>query len=708
VIFASPAWLVALLALPLLAGLEVWLARRDRDRLSRLVSRPLWGRVVRRPGERWRWLRLALLLLGTAGLVLALARPQWGIVRERVEREGVDVVLVLDTSGSMATADAAPSRFFLARQALLQLVARLEGDRFALVAFEGEAYPLVPLTLDADALGLFLETVEPGIVPAPGTSLGVGLAKGLEAFVDEERRNKVMVLVSDGEDLEGEVEAAVRRAKEKGVVVHAVGVGTEGGQPVPEVDAEGRVTGYKRDESGSAVVSRLDLSTLEAIARGTGARCSASRPRTRASPPSPPPSRAWSERRWPGSTRTAARSASRCRSPPASRASPWACWCRRRRCAGRGAGRSRTRAGRRRPCWSPRRWPRRRGPRPRRPLRRARRPSPPWPSPLRVAPRLPRAAPAPSSTSCCSVPVVRPRRVGPSTPAGAIPRPSRPSSAPPPRGRRTPPRASTWPAASTRTASTTRRPHSTGRSAPTRPRPWPRRPATTSATASTRSRTTAGRPRPTATPCASHPATRTRGGTSSWPPRARGAGGAAEEAAGPAGRAGPGPEGPEAAAGAGAEGPAAEAAGPAEAAAGPAAPADTGGAAGGALRGRSRDAAGAGDAAPRRPAGEREGGAEEDPGPEAQPEEEGEGLVKGGRRRLRGLALAAVLAAQPSPGEASFTVRSEVDARRVGLEDQLQLTITVEGSGGPTRSPSPPSRTSTWSAARPSPPRSPS
>jgi len=272
VIFASPAWLFALLALLALLALEVWLTRRDRDRLSRLVSRPLWGRVVRRPDERWRLLRLALLLLGAAGVVVALARPQWGIVREKVEREGVDVVLVLDTSGSMATADVAPSRFFLARQALLQLIARLEGDRFALVAFEGEAYPLVPLTLDADALGLFLETVEPGIVPAPGTSLGVGLAKGLEAFVDQERRNKVMVLVSDGEDLEGEVEQAVRRAKEAGVVVHAVGVGTEGGQPVPDVDAEGRVTGYKRDESGGAVVSRLNLATLDAIARGTGGK----------------------------------------------------------------------------------------------------------------------------------------------------------------------------------------------------------------------------------------------------------------------------------------------------------------------------------------------------------------------------------------------------------------------------------------------------
>jgi Ca-activated chloride channel family protein len=272
VIFASPTWLFALLALPALLALEVRLAGRDRNRLSRLVSRPLWGRVVRRPDERWRLLRLTLLLLGAAGVVVALARPQWGIVREKVEREGVDVVLVLDTSGSMATADVAPSRFFLARQALLQLIARLEGDRFALVAFEGEAYPLVPLTLDADALGLFLETVEPGIVPAPGSSLGVGLAKGLEAFVDQERRNKVMVLVSDGEDLEGEVEAAVRRAKEAGVVVHTVGVGTEAGQPVPDVDAEGRVTGYKRDESGGAVVSRLNLATLDEIARGTGGK----------------------------------------------------------------------------------------------------------------------------------------------------------------------------------------------------------------------------------------------------------------------------------------------------------------------------------------------------------------------------------------------------------------------------------------------------
>ena len=269
-IFEAPAWLFGLALLPIAAVLAAWLGRRDQQRLAVFVARPLWGRVVRRPDARLAALRMALLLLGAGFVVVALARPQWGIVREKVEREGKDVVLVLDTSGSMATPDVAPSRFFLARQALLSLIARLQGDRLALVAFEGEAYPLVPLTLDADALGLFLETVEPGIVPAPGSSLGTGLAKGLDSFVDKDRRNKALVLVSDGEDLAGDVQEAVARAKEAGVVVFTVGVGTEGGQPVPELGADGRVTGYKRDESGNPVVSRLDMTTLDAMARGTG------------------------------------------------------------------------------------------------------------------------------------------------------------------------------------------------------------------------------------------------------------------------------------------------------------------------------------------------------------------------------------------------------------------------------------------------------
>jgi len=270
--FADPLWLWALLALPLLVAAELWTTGRDRRRVARLVARPLWDRVVRRPAEHWRFIRLALLMLGVTGLVLALARPQWGIVREKVEREGVDVVLALDTSGSMATEDVSPSRFFVARAALLSLMSRLPEDRFALVAFEGAAYPLVPLTLDADAVGLFLETLEPGFVPTPGTSLGQGLAEGIRLFVDESRENKVMVLVSDGEDLEGDVDEAVSRAKKAGVIVHTVGVGTEKGEPVPNFDREGNPAGFKKDQDGNVVVSRLNPATLEAIAQGTGGR----------------------------------------------------------------------------------------------------------------------------------------------------------------------------------------------------------------------------------------------------------------------------------------------------------------------------------------------------------------------------------------------------------------------------------------------------
>ena len=157
--FASPAFLWALLALPALVAFALGATPRPRHATARRGPRRGGAGVGVRPARGGRGARRALLLLGAAGLVLARARPQWGIVREKVEREGVDVVLVLDASGSMGTEDVQPNRFFLARNALLSLVTRLAGDRFALVAFEGEAYPLVPLTLDADGIGLFLDTV---------------------------------------------------------------------------------------------------------------------------------------------------------------------------------------------------------------------------------------------------------------------------------------------------------------------------------------------------------------------------------------------------------------------------------------------------------------------------------------------------------------------------------------------------------------------
>ncbi len=268
--FAAPLWLLLLVAIPVLLAVEAWCVRRDRERTAQLVARPLWPKVVARPAEAWRWVRLGLFSLGVAGLAIALAGPRWGVVREKLQREGVDVVLLVDTSGSMAAEDVQPSRFALARLALRSLLDALEGDRLALVALEGEAYPLVPLTLDAGAVALFLESMEPGMLPTPGTSLGAGLEAALSLFVDEQRANKVVVLVSDGEDLEGAVERGLRAARSKGVIVHTVGVGTAAGAPVPHFDAEGRRQGFKKDGDGRVVVSRLDEGVLQRLARETG------------------------------------------------------------------------------------------------------------------------------------------------------------------------------------------------------------------------------------------------------------------------------------------------------------------------------------------------------------------------------------------------------------------------------------------------------
>lgn len=268
---ASPLWLLALLIIPALAFVGIRIRRTDRERMDAMVTASMFERIGRRFPARVEAARSLFLLAGAIFLVLALARPQWGIVRERVERTGVDVALVLDTSLSMSVEDVSPSRFFLAKQSLSALMSRLAGDRFSLVAFEGEAYPLVPLTLDADAVALFLETLEPGFVPAPGSNLLSGIQAGIATFVDPSRVNRVIVLVSDGEDLEDSLEAAVNEAKKAGVIIHTVGVGSAQGGPVPDTDSSGARNGYKL-EDGQPVISRLNTETLLRLARSTGGK----------------------------------------------------------------------------------------------------------------------------------------------------------------------------------------------------------------------------------------------------------------------------------------------------------------------------------------------------------------------------------------------------------------------------------------------------
>ncbi len=278
-LFLSPFWVGATLGSAILAIVAAWYsARRARSRREGLVAPALAERAGLLSRDRWTPLAAALAVIVVLGTGFALARPRWGLVTETVERRGADVAIVLDTSASMRATDVTPSRFVLARQAALSLVEKLPGDRLALVGCEGEAQVLVPLTLDSAAVALFLEALEPGIGTLPGTSLAAGLAAAAELMPPGTSAGRQVVVLSDGEDLEGGVDDAITKAKGEGIVVHAVFVGTEGrGAPVPEVDLSGRPSGFK-SENGAPVLSRPDPALLRRLAAETGGSFSVVQP----------------------------------------------------------------------------------------------------------------------------------------------------------------------------------------------------------------------------------------------------------------------------------------------------------------------------------------------------------------------------------------------------------------------------------------------
>jgi Ca-activated chloride channel family protein len=208
--------------------------------------------------------------------ILALARPQWGAKIEPVTRIGIDVVLAVDTSLSMSAEDLAPSRLGHVRHAIESLLDRLTGDRVALVQFAGRATQLVPLTVDHAAVQLFLDAADVGSVQAAGTSLGEALRVARAAFGPDdptaERRGRAIVLWSDGEDHEGELDPVVEELAREGIAVYAVGVGTVGGSPIPLRNESGLLTGYKKDRAGKVVTTRLEEAVLERVALDTNGR----------------------------------------------------------------------------------------------------------------------------------------------------------------------------------------------------------------------------------------------------------------------------------------------------------------------------------------------------------------------------------------------------------------------------------------------------
>ncbi len=216
--------------------------------------------------------KAAIILIGLFFVVLTLSQLQCGTHMEMMKREGIDLIIAVDVSNSMLAEDMKPNRLTKAKQEIRGLIERLKGDRIGLVAFAGEAFVQCPLTLDYSVVEMFLDVIDVSLIPSQGTAIGDAIKVATKAFEGQERKHKVLLLLTDGEDHNTDPIGASEEARKQGVKIFPIGIGSPVGEPIPVTDRKGARVGFKKDRNGEVVVSKLDEVTLQKIALNTGGK----------------------------------------------------------------------------------------------------------------------------------------------------------------------------------------------------------------------------------------------------------------------------------------------------------------------------------------------------------------------------------------------------------------------------------------------------
>jgi Ca-activated chloride channel family protein len=270
--FAEPISFLLLIGVLLVGAFLFWAISRKRRLLQRFGDLPLLMKNAPYISFARQRTKAVLIILALIFATVALARLQFGTHLEMLKREGLDIMVALDVSNSMLARDMTPNRLEKAKQEIRSIIDRLQGDRIGLVAFAGEAFVQCPLTLDYAAARMLLEAMDNMSVSVQGTSISSALETATKAFTQQEKKHKVLLLLTDGEDQEGNVQQAAEKARREGIKVYTVGIGNPSGQPIPVLDRRGNQVGFKKDENGEVVVSKLDEMTLQEIALTTGGK----------------------------------------------------------------------------------------------------------------------------------------------------------------------------------------------------------------------------------------------------------------------------------------------------------------------------------------------------------------------------------------------------------------------------------------------------
>ena len=219
-----------------------------------------------------RLVRFSLWFVAVALIMIALARPQWGSEIEIVEQRGVQLMVVLDISRSMLSQDVKPTRLDRAKLEISDLISRLKGDTVGIVLFSGASFIQFPLTADYATALTYLKNASPNAISRPGTVIGEAIGTAMGGFNDHRVSQKIIIIMTDGENHEGDPVEAARQAFEAGAVVYTVGFGSPEGSRVEVYDDQGNVIGYRQDAEGRPILSRLDEAALERIAEAGGGR----------------------------------------------------------------------------------------------------------------------------------------------------------------------------------------------------------------------------------------------------------------------------------------------------------------------------------------------------------------------------------------------------------------------------------------------------
>ncbi len=264
--FGSQHLLWLLLLLPLGIGYFIYIYQRLSRSHQGFAHANLLSKLTTISLTTRRIISWTLILLFILFAIIALARPRFGLKMEMFERKGIDIMVCLDISKSMLAEDIKPNRLERARYETTKFFDLLKGDRIGLTIFAGDAFVQCPLTLDYGAAKMFLDAVTPDWIPIPGTALATAIDVSEKAFASTTKKHKVLIIISDGEDHDGDPLAAAKEASANGTKIYTIGIGTLAGVPLPEQKGNGSVI-YKKDNAGNLVLSKLNPEILEDLAR---------------------------------------------------------------------------------------------------------------------------------------------------------------------------------------------------------------------------------------------------------------------------------------------------------------------------------------------------------------------------------------------------------------------------------------------------------